>query len=84
MYEVVIFCIVVGMLMAAVFFAGGIIVGKSKDDPVPEIDDEADLLATKLHLIASTGALLSKSEDETLERAAAYILKLGERKDEGN
>lgn len=83
--EIIIFCIVIGMIMMGAAFGLGTTIGRGlSKEKEPEIDDEAEALANKLRLIAATGALISKSETDILEQAANYILKMGERKDEGN
>lgn len=83
--EVVVFCVSIGMVMLVITFGLGYSIGReSSNEPIPEVDEDAEMLANDLHLIIMTGGLLDDKEKEIVGRAADYILKLGERKDEGN
>lgn len=83
--EVIVFCVSIGMIMLCLAFGLGYSIGRgSSNEPIPEIDEDAEMLANNLHLIIMTGGLLDDKEKEMVGRAADYILKLGERKDEGD
>ena len=72
MYEVVIFCIVMGLLIALGLVGLGVVIGRK----VPEEDtvtEEGDALAAELRCMAASG--VSPKEQIILRSAAEYIEK---------
>lgn len=79
--EAIIFAGVIGMIICISFFGLGISIGRGLKKDVPEISDEADVLAADLRLMAATSGL-SNGEKSKLNKAADYIENLGEIKSE--
>ena len=79
MYEVVIFCIVMGIFMMLIAVGIGIVIGRmaEKQEAEKEINDDLELLSAKLTLIKET-ARLDEGERQTIMDAikAVWIYKL--------
>lgn len=85
MYEVVIFCIVMGIFMMLIAVGIGIVIGRmaEKQEAEKEINDDLELLSAKLTLIKET-ARLDEGERQTIMDAIKAVWKLGDLEDVGN
>lgn len=84
-YEVVIFCIVMGIFMMLIAVGIGIVIGglSEKNKKEKEIDNDLEVLAAKLTLIKET-ARLDEGEKEIIMQAIKAVWKLGDLEDAGN